>query len=423
MYRDFDKKLSEISYYHNRKKIWREFITYNKLNLVYSRHVVIEGSDRENFEFNEKYKLDATPTAQFERDEYGRVIKIENVPLAWEGEDLHRVNLPDKDVVNFYGVSGTLKMSCHLDDCFKIIDKDTIYYQGSLIKKINLQGRPIAVFIDDTVYPVVADHLGSIIGVLTAKGDRFIFRRKFGPWGEKTVKYFTNGEASDSDQENELKDAALLEKQVAWSYAGLIENPLLSGTEIELYWSKSRVYSPGIKAWLSADPVLRWNPNALLSKPGNWRPFEYASGNPVNFVDPSGFCAGCGPDFAKIDRDRITELESGKMMDHPFKENELIFRNGNSIFGREFTTWDGIKPGADILGDVLIGAGAGSALKSSILEVRLLKKTKGVEVIFSKDFRAGIHKFTLKRGVYKGKTLYRPHFHKRPGIGRHRPWE
>ena len=81
---------------------------------------------------------------------------------------------------------------------------------------------------------------------------------------------------------------------------GFLKNLLLNGTGAELYWSKSRVYSPDIKAWLSADLVLRWNPNALLSKPGNWSPFEYTSENSVNFVDPSGFCAGCGSDLPKL---------------------------------------------------------------------------------------------------------------------------
>ncbi|MBF0367716.1 MAG: hypothetical protein HQK50_19260, partial [Oligoflexia bacterium] len=53
-------------------------------------------------------------------------------------------------------------------------------------------------------------------------------------------------------------------------------------------FSKSRVYSPTIGEWMSVDQLVQSAAADLLSAPGNWRGVEYASGDPVNLVDPSG---------------------------------------------------------------------------------------------------------------------------------------
>ncbi|MCB9938702.1 MAG: RHS repeat-associated core domain-containing protein [Planctomycetaceae bacterium] len=58
-----------------------------------------------------------------------------------------------------------------------------------------------------------------------------------------------------------------------------------------------------------------------------------------------------------------------------------------------------------------------------ISRLRVLKNAPGVEYRFTKDFRVGWHRFTPKRGPLKGQVLNRPHYHTRPGIGWHRPWE
>jgi len=57
------------------------------------------------------------------------------------------------------------------------------------------------------------------------------------------------------------------------------------------YWSHSRIYSAHARQWLSIDPTIIWNPETLLNKPGNWNSTMYCSGDPVNFVDPSGHYA------------------------------------------------------------------------------------------------------------------------------------
>ncbi|MGD8451363.1 MAG: RHS repeat-associated core domain-containing protein [Phycisphaerae bacterium] len=50
---------------------------------------------------------------------------------------------------------------------------------------------------------------------------------------------------------------------------------------------------------------------------------------------------------------------------------------------------------------------------------RWMKNAKGFESEISKDFRVGWHGFKNKAG----KQMCRPHYHRRPGIGHHRPWD
>jgi hypothetical protein len=39
---------------------------------------------------------------------------------------------------------------------------------------------------------------------------------------------------------------------------------------------------------MSVDPLVKWNPNSLLDKPGNWHAVRYASNRPLEYVDRSG---------------------------------------------------------------------------------------------------------------------------------------
>ena len=112
--------------------------------------------------------------------------------------------------------------------------------------------------------------------MFTPNGE-MLWSRTFDLWGNKTVSLSKNSIAAE------------LEKVTVWSFAGLLEVPQLSGEGI--YWSQSRVYSSKIGEWLSFDPLFLMNPKALLSKRGNWNPTVYCDGDPVNFVDPSGYTA------------------------------------------------------------------------------------------------------------------------------------
>jgi len=52
---------------------------------------------------------------------------------------------------------------------------------------------------------------------------------------------------------------------------------------------------------------------------------------------------------------------------------------------------------------------------------RWMKNARGFEKAWSKNFRTGWHR--LPKGNYPGAGKNLPHYHRRPGIGKHRPWE
>jgi len=52
---------------------------------------------------------------------------------------------------------------------------------------------------------------------------------------------------------------------------------------------------------------------------------------------------------------------------------------------------------------------------------RWMPNARGFEKAWSKDFRTGWHR--LPPGNYPGAGRNLPHYHRRPGIGKHRPWQ
>jgi hypothetical protein len=71
-----------------------------------------------------------------------------------------------------------------------------------------------------------------------------------------------------------------------------------------------------------------------------------------------------------------------------------------------------------------------AALRCAGGGIRWLPNVRGIEVTISRNLRIGWHRFTVN-----GRTVYRPHWHRRiidratgqtkpgGGIGRHRPWQ
>lgn len=239
----------------------------------------------------------------------GNVTEIDGKKIQWNDDNLAGID----NLQFFYDSSGALVASCPKDvdkitteQCLIKYGQDLVVYQNNLVKLIQFDGISVAVQINDKIYPVLADHLGSIRVMMSEDGKRVLWERSYSLWGSKTV-YFGNNE-SDSESENrnvqDLDEIKKLENLTVWSFAGLMEVPgLNSGHErasnlvsqatdrssnFEFYWSGSRVYSPQIKEWMSVDPVVKWNPKALLSKPGNWHPVKYAANNPLNYTDSSG---------------------------------------------------------------------------------------------------------------------------------------
>ena len=67
------------------------------------------------------------------------------------------------------------------------------------------------------------------------------------------------------------------------------------------------------------------------------------------------------------------------------------------------------------------GAAAGVELRAFLSGWRWMRNAYGIEKAFTPNFRVGWHR--LPPGNYPGAGRNLPHYHRRPGIGNHRPWE
>jgi len=232
------------------------------------------------------------------------VHKIENNLFNWTRGNLTTSKISKKSN-HYYDLNGQLLMSCpdHIEpqenhpQCFYRLNNEEIIISGKYIKLIKAGQEPIAIqYNNEYAFPIAVDHLGTLIGIFSPNGKTLLFQRIFDQWGnKKSVKYTATENFS-------LKFLTKLEKMIAWSFAGLMHNPLLEQNRAlqnhpnqtpQLYWSQSRVYSPSIKQWMSVDPTLIWNPNKLSTTNLDWFGMRYCNNDPINFVDPTGHAA-CG---------------------------------------------------------------------------------------------------------------------------------
>ncbi|MBF0367041.1 MAG: hypothetical protein HQK50_15815 [Oligoflexia bacterium] len=275
--------------------------------------------------------------ATHSRDVHGRVIKIDENTIEWNNDNLKSLVAAgsEKKYQFYYTSAGELLAACSHDTnlaeamnkCTIKIRDDLFLHQGQVLKLKSIGGYPVAVYINKKSYPVVSDHLGSIRLMLNGDPnatDKLLWRRDYSAWGVKSVLY-----------SERFKDVAMaLESILPWSYAGLIEIPSVNKVNSNkentptYYFSKSRVYSPNIKAWLSIDPLIKRNPSKLLNSPHNWKSVEYASSDPVNLVDLYG------TDSYQANRtiggDEATEWSSSKTeYSHTFSFSTDIDKKGN----------------------------------------------------------------------------------------------
>jgi RHS repeat-associated protein len=224
-----------------------------------------------------------TPT---QRDTMGRVKKLGAQAFGWNGELLSTVG--GRQI--YYGAGGEWVASCpahispteHPERCVIKLESDVLLVEGRVVALIRFEGTPVALFYQGFgLYPVATDHLGSIRAEFSEDGKTVLWDRHYGAWGKKQVV------ASGAD-------GTALEKLTPWSFAGLMELP---GVESSLYWSRTRVYSPDLREWMSADPLVKWDPQVLLSHPGNWHAVRYAGGRPLEFVNPTGSFITIAPAF------------------------------------------------------------------------------------------------------------------------------
>ncbi|WP_417336277.1 hypothetical protein [Halobacteriovorax marinus] len=200
-----------------------------------------------------------------------------------------KISHEDKVIHQFFTASGEMRGSClglnKLDPksklCWMKIDRDHFKIMGDNFSLVRLEGRPIGVAVNGVFFPGIFSHRGSLLGLLDSESGELIFVREFSDYGIKKVEFNSNLDRI------ELEKARRLERRIPWSFAKLFENPFLSGEG--LYFSNSRTLSSHHGEWLTFDPMLKWSPENLINSPVDMNGLKYVNGDPVNFVDPSGY--------------------------------------------------------------------------------------------------------------------------------------
>ena len=175
-----------------------------------------------------------------------------------------------------FGVNHQLIAIKNSKSLFKIIDQNTYSINGSFITKIEVKGIPIGVLVNQIFYPTLINHQNAIVGLLNNQGE-IILKRD----------YTISGELKSEFSKKGYEDLAEL---VLFGYGKLYHLPFIERSSA-LYASQTRILDTTKGKWLTADELILNNPQYMIKNPGNWKIYEYASGDPLNFIDPSGHFA------------------------------------------------------------------------------------------------------------------------------------
>ncbi|HXF84636.1 MAG TPA: RHS repeat-associated core domain-containing protein [Anaerolineales bacterium] len=128
---------------------------------------------------------------------------------------------------------------------------------GSVTRTVTYYPLGGAMRINDTLYFILKDHLGSASAVTDAAGN-LLGQTRYDPYGE-----------------------------TRWTTGNMMTDKLFTGQRaiaaLDIYHYQARFYSPSLGRFLSADTVI---PNAAI--PQTWNRYAYSLNNPINYADPSG---------------------------------------------------------------------------------------------------------------------------------------
>lgn len=250
-----------------------------------------------------------------------------------------------------------------LNECFLKMNADEFQVQGKYTRAIRVQGKIIGVLYAGEFYPALIDHLGSLIALVSPNGDSLAFERVYNEWGEK---------------ESVLGDKDL-ERNIPWAFAGLIQHPFFNG---EVLQSETRQYIPTLGLWGSADNLVKWKPNALQGLPGNWSPLLYASGDPVNFIDPTGHYNIAASDGASFSMKLREELKVDDFKKWNSAEGLAYKQQAQKNLGKVILGGAGALASASFGGPALASgmAGARIAVLTASLEVNAARVSLGMYV-------------------------------------------
>ena len=190
------------------------------------------------------------------------------------------------------------------------------------------------------------------------------------------------------------------------------------------YYYGFRFYDPGLQRWLNRDPI---------GERGGLNLYAYIGNNPINHYDPLGLAIG---DWW----DARTWFNSGFTESWSDSANSI----GQALGGALAGNWDQVADAYDTgpLGqtkdaDPVTKYGTRAAIGTATVCTAAAASLMGLEAAGISDigetqigWKGGEITFTppgSKTPDFRinpfGDDNYPPHYHRRPGIGKHRPWD
>ena len=259
---------------------------------------------------------------------------------------------------------------------------------------------------DMGLYYYTRDHLGSVHELTDAVGN-LKARYNYGAWGNETI---VSGNMTCD-----------------FGFTGhYIHQP--SGLNLSLY----RAYNPTIGRWISRDPLE----NAEISQGPNL--YAYVGNNPTVLRDPLGLL--WYEDLATWSRTRVDAAQTWLDFHLPWQvagiaDTALELINGVastpdaiSHLGEGAGAWSadpswetssGLFMDISLTSGVLAGGLAPTEIGNASLGLKGRLGQGGWEITFT---RPGANTPDLRINPCGG-SGYPPHYHRRPGIGKHRPWQ
>jgi RHS repeat-associated protein len=127
-----------------------------------------------------------------------------------------------------------------------------------------IAGQTVAMDDGSGLKYLLADHLGSTVGVTDSDGE-LISQQRYLPFGE-------------------IRNVGVSITQTDFGYTGQRNLP-----DTGLMDYKTRMYDPYLNRWTQPDTIIpdQYNPQ-------DWNRYSYVRNNPINFIDPSGHRITCG---------------------------------------------------------------------------------------------------------------------------------
>jgi RHS repeat-associated protein len=166
----------------------------------------------------------------------------------------------------------------------------------------------------------------------------------------------------------------------------------------------ARDYDPFTGRWTTKDPI------GFAGRDTNV--FGYVLNDPQNLADPEGLLFGGWINAGESYGESALQYWADRSTD---PDNTWYDTAAYNFMGALAALWTPCTSDETAL--TLLGGPGTKFFKGW----RWMKSARGFEKTWSRNFRTGWHR--LPPGNYPGAGRNLPHYHRRPGIGKHRPWE